>query len=80
LSEGRSGDGFTLGDLHGVYEAVWGTDLDLANFRRKVLATPGFVEPTGERRVSAAGGAPASVYRAGPGAALAPPMTRDADR
>jgi 8-oxo-dGTP diphosphatase len=40
---------FTIGDLRRVYETVWGVQLHPANFRRKVLATPGFVEPTGDR-------------------------------
>jgi len=40
---------FTMGDLRRVYETVWGVELHPANFRRKVLATPGFVEPTGDR-------------------------------
>jgi 8-oxo-dGTP diphosphatase len=40
---------FTMGDLRRVYEMVWGVELHPANFRRKVLATPGFVEPTGDR-------------------------------
>lgn len=70
------GDEFTLGELHRVYETVWGDELDLANFRRKVLATEGFVEPTGDRRVSPLGGAPAAVYRAGRGTALVPPLGR----
>ncbi len=34
---------FTIPELRRVYEAVWGTPLHQANFRRKVLATPGFV-------------------------------------
>jgi 8-oxo-dGTP diphosphatase len=79
LATTLAGPDFTLGELHHIYEAVWGTELDLANFRRKVLATDGFVEPTGEKRVSPAGGAPATVYRAGPGAVLVPPLTRGHD-
>jgi 8-oxo-dGTP diphosphatase len=34
---------FTIPELRRVYEAVWGTTLHPANFRRKVLATHGFV-------------------------------------
>jgi 8-oxo-dGTP diphosphatase len=34
---------FTIPELRRVYEAVWGVTLHPANFRRKVLATPGFV-------------------------------------
>ena len=67
---------FTLGELHRIYEIVWGVTIDLANFRRKVLATEGFVVPTGERRISTAGGAPATVYRAGDRVLLGRPMLR----
>ena len=70
------GDEFTLRELHAVYETVWGETLDLGNFRRKVLASEGFVEATGKRRVAPSGGAPAAVYRAGPGTTLAPPISR----
>lgn len=80
LATSLAGDDFTLGDLHRIYEIVWGDALDLANFRRKVLATEGFVQPTGARRVSAAGGAPARVYRAGSGSMLLPPIVRAATR
>ncbi|SDD42414.1 NUDIX hydrolase [Streptomyces prasinopilosus] len=68
---------FTLGELRQVYEAVWGTALDRPNFRRKVLATPGFVEPVpGAARLTGGRGKPAALYRAGPAAALHPPLLR----
>ena len=38
---------FTITELRTVYETVWGTELDAANFHRKVLATDNFVSPTG---------------------------------
>ncbi|CAL9403373.1 NUDIX hydrolase [Streptomyces sp. enrichment culture] len=68
---------FTLGELQQVYETVWGTALDRPNFRRKVLATPGFVEPVpGAARLTKGRGKPAAVYRAGPAATLRPPLLR----
>ncbi len=66
---------FTIGELHAVYEAVWGTTLDRANFHRKVTDADGFVEPTGGKRPSGTG-RPAILYRAGGAASLVPPMTR----
>ncbi len=73
-----AGTDFTLGELQRIYEVTWGFEVERANFRRKVLATPGFVEPTGERRTGRGGGAPAAVYRAGPGTVLTPPLMRTA--
>ncbi|PZT69850.1 NUDIX hydrolase [Streptomyces sp. SW4] len=68
---------FTLGELQRVYETVWGTSLDRPNFRRKVLATPGFVEPVpGAARLTGGRGKPAALYRAGPATALHPPLLR----
>ncbi|MEU6147424.1 NUDIX domain-containing protein [Streptomyces sp. NPDC047081] len=68
---------FTLGELQHVYETVWGTALDRPNFRRKVLATPGFVEPVpGEARLTGGRGKPAALYRAGAAATLQPPLLR----
>ena len=46
---------FTIADLRRIYEAVWGVELHPANFRRKVLTTPGFVEPTGDERPTGRG-------------------------
>ncbi|MEU6219801.1 NUDIX domain-containing protein [Streptomyces sp. NPDC047022] len=70
---------FTLGELQEVYETVWGTALDRPNFRRKVLATPGFVEPVpGASRLTGGRGKPAAVYRAGGATALHPPLLRPA--
>ena len=48
-------DPFTIADLRRVYEAVWGVPIHHANFRRKVLSTPGFVVPTGEERPTGRG-------------------------
>lgn len=60
------GSTFTLAELRAVYEAVWGIQLDAANFRRSVAADEGWVIPTGRRsRPGPAGGRPAELYRAG---------------
>ncbi|MEV7388996.1 MULTISPECIES: NUDIX domain-containing protein [unclassified Streptomyces] len=68
---------FTLGELQNVYETVWGVELDRPNFRRKVLATPGFVEPVpGAARLTGGRGKPAALYRAGTATVLHPPLLR----
>ena len=57
---------FTLAELRAVYEAVWGVQLDAANFRRSVVAEDGWVIPTGRRaRPGPAGGRPAELFRPG---------------
>lgn len=66
---------FTIGELRGVYEVVWGRPLDPRNFSRKVLSTEGFVEPTGQRRTSEIG-RPAALYRKGGAQVLNPPIMR----
>jgi 8-oxo-dGTP diphosphatase len=65
---------FTMGDLRRVYEAVWGESLHPANFRRKVLATPGFVVPTGGRINTGRGWA--EQYRRGETTMLYPQLRR----
>jgi 8-oxo-dGTP diphosphatase len=65
---------FTLADLRGVYEAVWGSAVHEGNFRRKVLSTPGFVVDTGESVATA--GRPARLYRRGPAVRLHPAVLR----
>ncbi len=67
---------FTLAELRRVYEAAWGVALDAPNFRRKVLSTPGFVRPVGERSVRPGGGRPAELYRRGGALVLSPPLLR----
>ena len=39
------GDTFTLSELQGVYEEVWDTEIDAANFRRSLGAPPGRRRP-----------------------------------
>lgn len=68
---------FTLAELRRVYEEVWGTPLHRQNFARKVLTTPGFVTPVGQKRdASGTGGRPAELYRAGDAVELYPPLQR----
>ncbi|NEG97069.1 NUDIX domain-containing protein [Bifidobacterium sp. SMB2] len=55
------GDTFTLAQLHDVYEAIAGEPIDLANFRRKMLASKQ-LEATGEKRREGRH-RPAAVYR-----------------
>jgi 8-oxo-dGTP diphosphatase len=50
---------FTMTQLRGVYEAVWGTPLDPRNFSRKVLGSR-IIEPVG-RVAKGAAGRPAAV-------------------
>lgn len=66
---------FTIVELRSIYEAVWGTTLEPANFHRKVLASDGFLEPTGES-VSQGRGRPAQLYSAGSATSLHPPIQR----
>jgi 8-oxo-dGTP diphosphatase len=67
---------FTLADLRRIYEAVWGVPLDVPNFRRKVLTTPGLVEPVGRTAAPPGGGRPGALYRRGSAALLHPAMLR----
>ncbi|WP_211262340.1 NrtR DNA-binding winged helix domain-containing protein, partial [Nitriliruptor alkaliphilus] len=68
---------FTLGELRGVYEAVWGVSLDPANFRRKVVSTRDFIVPVeGLAKPGPGGGRPAQRYRRGSAERLHPAMLR----
>ena len=66
---------FTISDLRGVYEVVWGVSIDPRNFHRKITKTEGFVEPTKAQRPGDTG-RPATLYRRGPATTLYPPMLR----
>lgn len=68
-------DEFTISELRGVYEAVWGTPLDPRNFHRKATKTDGFVVPLGAT-TTRDGGRPAQLFRRGSAQALYPPLTR----
>ncbi len=80
---------FTIPDLRRVYEAVWGVSLHAANFRRKVLATRGFVQPTDirvgsgddKRHVASARTRASGLFERGGAPLLHPAMLRpDADQ
>ena len=60
------GTTFTMAELRSVYEAIWGVQLDAANFRRSLVGDDGWVIPTGRTaRPGPGGGRPAELYRAG---------------
>lgn len=58
-----------------VYETV-GETLHAANFRHKVLSTPGFVIPVGTSGLSTLGGGSAALYYAGDATLLYPAILR----
>lgn len=64
---------FTIPELRRVYESVWSVALHSANFRRKVLATPGFVV-SDEAETSGRRGP--DLFRRGTAALLHPAMLR----
>ncbi|TCM49225.1 NUDIX domain-containing protein [Kribbella sp. VKM Ac-2568] len=66
---------FTISELRGIYEAVWGVSLDPRNFHRKATKTDGFVIPLGAT-TTRDGGRPAQLFRRGPATTLYPPLTR----
>ncbi len=66
---------FTIVELRDVYEAVWGAPVHAANFRRKVLSTPGFVIPVGTAATNGPG-RPAELFRRGPATRVNPPLLR----
>jgi 8-oxo-dGTP diphosphatase len=69
---------FTVSQLRGVYETVWGATLDAGNFHRKATRTEGFLVEL-DRHAAPTGGRPARLYRAGEGTSLMPPLLRSGD-
>jgi 8-oxo-dGTP diphosphatase len=60
------GTTFTMAELRAVYEAIWGVQLDAANFRRSLVGEEGWVVPTGRTaQPGPGGGRPAELFRAG---------------
>ncbi|GAA4520908.1 NUDIX domain-containing protein [Brachybacterium paraconglomeratum] len=69
---------FTVSQLRGVYESVWGATLDAGNFHRKATRTEGFLVEL-DRHAAPTGGRPARLYCAGQGNYLVPPLLRIGD-
>jgi len=74
------GPRFTLSELQGIYEAVWGDQLDTANFRRSLSMAPSdsdYVVSTGERAAAGPkGGRPPELFEAGEGWSEGSPVKR----
>lgn len=69
---------FTVSQLRGVYESVWGATLDAGNFHRNATRTDGFLVEL-DKHAAPTGGRPARLYRAGQGVYLMPPLLRSGD-
>lgn len=78
VATGLLGTTFTLGELHRVYEDVWGVVLDRSNFQRKLLSVQGFLADAGDEGARWTRRSPtARVYRRGAlDAQLRPPLYR----
>jgi 8-oxo-dGTP diphosphatase len=75
------GTTFTMAELRAVYEAIWGVQLDAANFRRSLVSEDGWVIPTGRTaRPGPGGGRPAELYRAGRAWTRGTPIHRHHER
>ena len=69
---------FTISQLRGVYESVWGATLDAGNFHRKATRTEGFLQEL-DQYAAPTGGRPARLYRAAGGTSLMPLLLRAGD-
>ncbi len=66
LAKAFVGPTFTLKSLRNVFEAVWETELDAANFHRTMTRSPGLVRPLGTHVApSRIGGKPAQQFEFG---------------
>ena len=75
------GTTFTMAELRTVYEAIWGVQLDAANFRRSLVSDEGWVVPTGRTaRPGPGGGRPAELFRAGRAWKRGAPIQRTVER
>jgi 8-oxo-dGTP diphosphatase len=70
------GAAFSLTELRSVYEDIWGKPLDPANFRRKVIKIPGFLEEAPGTRQWQGRGRTGKLYRTGKAKRLDPPFRR----
>jgi 8-oxo-dGTP diphosphatase len=68
---------FTINQLRHVYDCVWNTKLDPANFHRKVTKTEGFVKAT-DSITSGDSGRPAQLFTKSYAKLLHPPLMRPA--
>lgn len=71
---------FTIPQLINVYETVWGAKVHKGNLRRKILATPNFVVPTGTMLKTKTRGPAAALYEKASGTLLHPPILRQDTR
>ena len=71
------GTEFTISELRGVYDAVWGTKLDPGNFQRKVKQTNDFLVSLQRTNHSDdKAGRPAALWSLGSATRLNPPLSK----